>query len=114
VRFYLDEDISPAVVVALRRLGIDALDAHRAGNLGLSSEAQLAFAARQRRCLVTGNARDFVSLGRRAVLEGRPHAGLVLCPPGLRHGAPGVLARALAGLAARYPGGLGEYAVLFL
>lgn len=114
MRFYLDEDLSPAVAAALRRRGIDALDAHEAGNLGLTDAEQLAFAARVRRCLVTGNARDFVQLGRRSVFDARPHAGVVLCPPRLRRGDVGALVRALADLKERYPRGLGGYDMIYL
>ena len=95
MRFYLDEDLSPAIAAALRRHGIDALGAHEAGNEGLTDAEQLAFAARVRRCLVTGNTRDFVQLGRQAVLDETPHAGLVLCSPHLRQRDVGALVRAL-------------------
>jgi len=114
VRFYLDEDLSPAIAAALRRHGIDALDAHEASNEGLTDEEQLAFATRLRRCLVTGNTRDFVRLGRRAVLNEEPHAGLILCSPRLHRRDAGAMVRALVHLAERYPRGLGEYDVIYL
>ena len=42
------------------------------GNRGLTDTAQLAFAAREGRCLVTGNVRYFVRLGQDAIRDDRP------------------------------------------
>lgn len=114
MRFYLDEDLAPAIAVALRTRGVDAVSAHEVGNVGFGDEAQLVFAARQGRCLVSGNARDFRSLSRDAVEQARPHAGIVLCPPRIRGPGVGAVVRALMELAQRYPAGLGDYDVLYL
>jgi len=114
LKVYLDEDLAPGAAMALRRRGIDAVSAHEVGNRGLSDTAQLAFAAREKRCLATGNVRHFVRLGRDAIRDARPHAGIVLCPPGLARGHPGRLAAALERLAQRFPGGLGTYDVIYL
>jgi len=84
------------------------------GRIGLSDAAHLAFAAGQRRCLVSANARDFGRLGRDAIEQGRPHAGIVLCPPRIHGLDIGGVVRALARIAKRYPAGLGEYDVLYL
>ena len=81
MKFYLDEDLAPAIAVALRKRGVDAVSAHEVGNVELGDKEQLAFATRQGRCMVSANARDFRSLGHEAVEQGRPHAGIVLCPP---------------------------------
>jgi predicted nuclease of predicted toxin-antitoxin system len=114
VRFYLDEDLSPRIAVALRARGVDAASAHEVGNQSLTDRQQLAFAARQRRCLVTGNTRDFVRLAKEAVLNGDPHAGIVLCPSRPQATDVGAIARALIRLAERYPWGIGEYDVMYL
>lgn len=114
MKFYLDEDLAPAVAAALRRRGTDARSAHEVGNRGLSDATQLAFAAREGRCLVSGNVRHFVRLGQDAIREARGHAGIVLCSPRLAHGAPGRLVAALEHLAQDYRGGLGAYDVVFL
>lgn len=114
MRFYLDEDLAPGAALALRRRGIDAVSAHEVGNRGLGDTAQLAFAAREDRSLATGNVRHFVRLGRDAIRDARPHAGIVLCPPGLAHGSPGLLAAALERLAQGFPDGLGAYDVIYL
>jgi hypothetical protein len=114
LKFCLDEDLAPAAAAALRRRGIDAISAHDAGNRGLTDAAQLAFAAREGRCLVTGNVRHFVLLAQEAIRDDRRHAGIVLCSPRLAHGSPGRLAAALERLARDRPGGLGAYDGIYL
>jgi len=114
VKFYLDEDLRPAIAVGLRKRGIDTVSAHEVGNIGLGDTEQLAFAAGRRRCLVSKNARDFGRLGHAAVDQGQPHAGIVLCPPRMGGGNVGMIIGALIAIAGRYPAGLGEYDVLYL
>jgi predicted nuclease of predicted toxin-antitoxin system len=114
VKLYLDEDLAPAIGVALRRRGVDAVSADEVGNVELGDKEQLVFATRQGRCVVSGNARDFRSLGHDAVEDGRPHAGIVLCPPRIHGLDVGTVVKALMEIAERYPGGLGEYDVLYL
>lgn len=114
MRFYLDEDIAPTVAVVLRERGLDAVSAHEAGNTRLTDLEQLAFAAREGRCLVTRNARDFREIGREAVRRHQPHAGIILCPPTVRGHDIGRLAAALTRVAERFPQGLGEYDVIYL
>ena len=114
MKFYLDDDLTPAIAVALRKRGADAVSAHEVGNLGLGDMDQLVFAADQGRCLVSGNARDFCRLAHAAVEQGRPHAGIVLCSSRLRGPNVGAVVKALVQLSGRYPAGLGEYDVLYL
>lgn len=113
MKFYLDEDLAPAIAIALRKRGVDAISAHEVGRIGLSDADQLTFAAGQGRCLVSANARDFRRLGRDAIEQGRPHAGIVLCPPRIHGLDVGAVLKALAKIAERYPGGLGEYDVVY-
>jgi predicted nuclease of predicted toxin-antitoxin system len=114
VKFYLDEDLTPAIAVALRKRAVDAVSAHEVGRMGLGDAEQLAFAAGQGRCLVSANARDFRRLGRDAIEQGRPHAGIVLCPPRIHGPDVAAVVNALVEIAKRYPAGLGEYDVLYL
>ena len=114
MKFYLDEDLTPIIAVALRKRRADAVSAHELGQIGLSDAEQLSFAAGQGRCLVSVNARDFRRLGRDAIEQGRPHAGIVLCPPRIHGLDVGAIVKALAEIAERYPAGLGEYDVLYL
>ena len=114
MKFYLDEDLAPAIASTLRQRGVDAVSAHDVGNLELGDQEQLAFATRQGRCLVTGNARDFRLLGQDAVAHQRAHAGIVLCPPKIHSLGIGAVVNALIKIAEQYPAGLGAYDVLYL
>ncbi len=114
MRFYLDEDLPQAVAEALRRRGIDVQTTADAGNQQVSDRAQLEYAAKVGRCLVTRNLRDFIHLAREALQLQRPHAGILLCSSAYRGNEIRRIADALAKMAAAYPTGLGEYDVLFL
>ena len=61
IRFYTDEQVATAVVLALRQVGIDVLSAPEAGMLGAVDEAQLQLATSLGRVLFTED-RDFVDL----------------------------------------------------
>jgi hypothetical protein len=61
IRFYTDEQVATAVVLALRKVGIDVLSAPEAGMLGAVDEAQLQLATSLGRVLFTED-RDFVDL----------------------------------------------------
>ncbi len=114
MKFYLDEDLSPRIAESLRKRGIDALSAHDVGNVQLSDREQLAYAAREGRCLVTRNARHFVVLSQEAIARQEPHAGIILCSPSLRGSEVRGIVDALTRLAKRSPKGLGGYDVLYL
>ena len=114
MKFYLDEDLAPVIAGALRRRGMDAVGVHEGGHTGLADAAQLASTASQGRCLVSAKARDFGRLGRDAIEQGKPHAGIVLCPPRIHGLTVGAVVNALVRIAERYPAGLGEYDVLYL
>jgi predicted nuclease of predicted toxin-antitoxin system len=113
VRFYLDEDIAPRAALALRARGRDTVSAHECGMLRVVDAEQLAFAAREGRCLVTRNAQDFIALSRAAIRDQVPHAGIVCCPPG-KGADVGAIVRGLLEVARRYPRGLGEYDLIYL
>jgi hypothetical protein len=77
-RFYTNENIAFQVVVELRRLGHDvltSLDAGRA-NASVPDSEVLAFAAAERRILLSHNRRHFLNLHRYKTAD---HAGIVLC-----------------------------------
>ena len=113
MRFYLDEDLAPRAARALRERGVDALSAHECGMLRVGDTEQLAFAAREGRCLVTRNAQDFIARSRAAIRDQVPHAGIVCCPPGKGDDVRAIL-RGLLEVARRYPRGLGEYDLIYL
>ena len=114
MKFYLDEDLTPVVAIALRRRGGDAVSAHGVGQIGLSDADQLAFAASQGRCLVSANAGDFRRLGDGAIEQNRPKPETRSAPPRIRGSDIGAAVKALVEIAKRYPKGLGGYDVLYL
>jgi predicted nuclease of predicted toxin-antitoxin system len=114
VKFYLDEDLPARVAELLRRRGLDAVSVHEVGNFRFSDREQLAFAARDGRCLVTRDARHFVDLSHEAVRRQTPHAGIIVCPPRIRGFEFGAIAEALIRVAGLYPQGLGDYDVMYL
>jgi hypothetical protein len=84
VKVYLDEDLSSAIADILRRNGIDALTAHESGTVQLTDRAQLAYATREGRPIVTANVVDFIQLAHEAVATNTEHAGIILVPSSFR------------------------------
>jgi len=102
LRLLLDEHSSPEIARQLRRRGHDVIAARERVELhGLADRELLAFAATERRVLVTENVADFAELHRQSVVGAPPHAGIVFTSPRrfprTRRGI-GTLVRALAGL----------------
>jgi len=114
VKFYLDEDLSPKIAQRLRKRGIDAVSAFEVGNLQFSDREQLAYAAGERRCLVTRNARHFIVLAQEAIRRQAPHAGIILCSQSMCGFEVKSIADALIRVANQFPEGLGEFDVLYL
>lgn len=71
IKFHLDEHVDPDVARALQRYGIDVTTTVRAGLRSQSDVAQLNFARREQRVLVTHDA-DFLRL----VEQSFQHAGI--------------------------------------
>jgi len=92
LRFHLDEHVDPAIADALRVRNVDVTTTLVAGLVSASDEAQLAFAMRDSRVLVTHD-RDFLVLA----AGGAPHAGICYCHQHAR--TVGQLIRSLAALA---------------
>jgi hypothetical protein len=84
VKVYLDEDLSPAIAALLRQHGVDATTAQEVGNVQWDDRAQLAYAAREGRAIVTANVIDFIELAHEAVATNTEHAGIVLVPSSFR------------------------------
>jgi len=61
VNLYLDEDISPKVSEILRKRGLDVVSAHETVMLEATDDEQLAFAAGERRAMVTRNRALYVN-----------------------------------------------------
>jgi predicted nuclease of predicted toxin-antitoxin system len=76
LRFHFDENCHPSIARSLRRHGVDVTTALEAGLRTQSDAAQLAFARRERRVIVTGDA-DFLRLAR----QGAEHPGIIFYSP---------------------------------
>jgi len=114
VKYYLDEDLSPKISEMLRKEGVDAESAHKAGMLQASDLEQLEYAASRKRCMVTRNRNDFIRLTVLFFNENRPHHGVLIVPysyPGDRFAR---LARALKKYALNHKKGMASYGIDFL
>lgn len=72
MKFYLDENLDPAIATGLRQRGIDAVTTQEAGLKGAGDDRQVAHALSTGRVLVTRDA-DFLRMHGRNV----PHGGIV-------------------------------------
>ena len=86
MKVYLDENLSPVIAELLRQDGLDATSAQDVGNAQLDDRAQLAYATREGRTIVTANVVDFVELAHEAVATNTEHAGIILVPSSFRGG----------------------------
>jgi len=84
VKVYLDEALSPTIAELLRDHRVDVSTAQEVGNAQLDARAQLAYATREGRAIVTSNVVDFVALAREAIATNTEHAGIVLIPSSFR------------------------------
>jgi hypothetical protein len=97
LRCLLDEDVNPAVSEAARALDLDAVSVHEIERTGVAfpDDAQLRFAAVEKRIVVTRNRDDFIRLTRDFFQAGEPHFGVLVVPHTLPDKDPGRIARAL-------------------
>lgn len=102
MRFLLDEDLPPEAARAARGMGLDVASVHELARTGLSDEQQLAFAAAERRILVTRNRDDFIALTRSFYATGRAHAGILIVSRAYPNHRPATIAHALAAWRERY------------
>lgn len=78
MNLFFDEDLSPRIAQALRKLGVDAVSVHEVGRQGLSDREQLQYAASEKRCLVTRNRDDYLILTREFFDRSEPHEGVLV------------------------------------
>lgn len=78
MKLYLDEDLSPRLAEALRKRGHDVVSSHEVGNDELPDEAQLSYAAKSGRHLVSYNRRDYLVLADRWYRQGRHFPKILL------------------------------------
>lgn len=93
--FLLDEDVNPSAAEIARRLGLDVKSVHEVGRRGLKDPEQLAFAAEERRILVTRNRDDFVRLTIARFQTGEPHCGVLIVPYSIPNKHPDRIANSL-------------------
>ncbi len=114
MKFYLDEDVPVAIADALRRKKVDVLTTAEAGNVHCSDRAQLNYAAKTGRCIVTRNVAHFVYLAEQAIQHQRPHAGILLVSSRYRGNEIRRITDGILRVAKDNPGGLEDYAVCYL
>ena len=78
MRLYLDENMPVVLGRMLAEEGVECTTTREAGNLSLSDEDHLAFAAASQRILVTFDCKDFLALATQWQQTGRSHAGIIL------------------------------------
>jgi hypothetical protein len=64
IELYLDEDVDVLIAELLRGRGFSVTNTRDAGQLGCTDDEQLAYAARERKTLVTHNRAHFEALAR--------------------------------------------------
>lgn len=80
MRFFIDEDLSPALVGPCREAGYEATCSRDRDMLGMSDREVAALCLEEERVLVSNNAGDFFKLTSAAGL----HPGLIILPLGSR------------------------------
>ena len=78
IDLYLDEDVNVVLADLLRARGFRVTTTQAAGQVGKTDENQLAFAARQRKAILTHNRVDFEALAQRYSEEKKAHCGIII------------------------------------
>jgi predicted nuclease of predicted toxin-antitoxin system len=78
IKLYTNEHITDLLARTLRGRGFDAVSVYEVDMREKSDEEQLAYAAKQRRAVLTFNVRDFVSLHTQYVTKGKEHGGIIV------------------------------------
>jgi predicted nuclease of predicted toxin-antitoxin system len=80
VSLFIDEDVHAGLAAALRRQGIDAVNAHECGRKEAKDSEQLAFAVAQQRAFMTFNLADFEELASQYFWQNKQHFGIIVSP----------------------------------
>jgi hypothetical protein len=78
IELYLDEDVDVVIADLVRARGFVAVATRDAGCLGASDIAQLSYAVRQHKTLLTHNREDFESLARESHATKQEHEGIIM------------------------------------
>ncbi|MBZ8179523.1 MAG: DUF5615 family PIN-like protein [Oscillatoria sp. PMC 1051.18] len=77
---YTDEDIANLVATLLKSRGLDVLTTLDAEMTGYSDAEQLAYAAEEKRCLLTHNRVDYERLHLSYIQTKQQHSGIIITP----------------------------------
>lgn len=75
IKVYIDEDVRPILAEILRERGYDAISTLEANMNGSTDKAQMDFAIKDKRAILTHNIKDFVQIHK--VYQSR-HFGIIL------------------------------------
>lgn len=114
IRFFLDEMFATEIAEIARRSGVDVISLHEARQEGSVDESVQLFAARQGRCVVTVNHKDFAPMTTHFAEQGLPHAGVLLIAGSVPTNAYAAIASAIVRFAHENPEGLQPYEVRWL
>src|SRR5713101_5153407 len=81
VTLFIDEDVHEGLAAALRRKGIDAVNAHECERKEAKDAEQLAFAVSQQRALMTFNLADFEALPDEHFWPWNHYCPIIVSPP---------------------------------
>ena len=114
MRFYLDEDVTPQVVVIARARGLDVVSCHERNDRRLSDDEILPLAALDGRCVVTRNRDHFIRWTIHFFEHEWPHAGVLIVPYSLPNSEPARIAQALTEYVRAHQQGLTSYTLDWL
>lgn len=78
IDLYLDEDVNVVLADLVRARGFRVTTTQAAGQMGMTDENQLDFAASQRKAILTHNRVDFEILAQRYFEEKKTHSGIII------------------------------------
>jgi|SRR3989304_3876766 len=78
IKLYLDEDVPRSFAQALLNRGVDVITTQQVQQEALSDIEQLEYAIKRQRAIFTHNKKDFISLHRRYLQQGKNHSGIIM------------------------------------
>jgi uncharacterized protein with PIN domain len=106
VKLYLDENLLPRLAEMLRARGLEVVSAYGVGNAALDDRAQLAYATREGRAIVTCDISDFTVLAADALAANTQHAGIILISSRFGTDEFAATAEGIEAVVRRYPDGI--------
>ena len=106
MKLYLDENLSPRLAEMLRARGLEVVSAYEVGNAELDDRAQLTYATREGRAIVTCDIPDFTVLAADALAANTQHAGIILISSRFGTDEFAAIAKGIEAVVRRYPEGI--------